>query len=86
MANSATYTMQMETTYIVRQLSYLSIKTGSNLWDVVKSFKSDLVFLWSAWPARLVNSSSVVLVALRGDIGTVLSLVQREGTDYATVV
>ena len=86
MASSTTYTMQMETTYIVRQLSYLSIKTGSNLWDVVKSFKSDLMFLWSALPARLVNSSSVVLVALHGDIRTVLSLVQREGTDYATVV
>ena len=29
---------------------------------------------------------SVVLVTLHGDIRTVLSLVQREGTDYVTVV
>ena len=51
--------------------------TGSNLWDAVNSFKSDLVCLCSALPARLVNSRSVVLVALHGDIRTVLSLVQR---------
>ena len=77
--------MKMETTYIVRQLSYLCTRnTGSNLWDVVNSFKSDLVCLCSALPARLVNSRSVVLVALHGGIRTVLSLVQREGTDKAT--
>ena len=34
--------------------------------------------------ARLVNSRSVVLVALHGGIRTVPSLVQREGTDKAT--
>ena len=43
-----------------------------------------MVCLCSALPARLVNSRSVVLVALHGDIRTVLSLVQREGTDEAT--
>ena len=58
--------------------------TGSNLWDAVNSFKSDLVCMCSALPAHLVNSRSVVLVALHGDIRTGLSLVQREGTDYAT--
>ena len=58
--------------------------TGSNLWDAVNSFKSDLVCLCSALPARLVNSRSVVLVAQHGHIRTVLSLVQREGTDKAT--
>ena len=58
--------------------------TGSNLWDAFNSFKSDLVCLCSALPARLVNSRSVVLVAQHGHIRTVLSLVQREGTDKAT--
>ena len=41
-------------------------------------------YMCSALPARLVNSRSVVLVAQHGHIRTVLSLVQREGTDKAT--
>ena len=51
-------------TYIVRSCLIYVLYTGSNLWNVVNSFKSDLVYLCNALPARLVNSRSVVLVAL----------------------
>ena len=56
--------------------------TGSNLWDAFNSFKSDLVCLCSALPARLVNSRSVGLWHLHGNFKTIrLTIVWGEDTD-----